>query len=255
MSLTKEDGFWRILNDSYEDEYQWAWPKGTDFDKLLASLPETLRTLEGEMNQPRSILLQPGEVGIQSTVVYYDRNKASWYGKTWTDDSGTFSSANYNTANFLAYATTDCQNFVSQAVWWGFGGTSADRSLPMVNNIPGATAWWADRSNATGSWATAPTFYSMILDNQLYNKIGVHGSAGQLAQTMVGDVMKISTPDGEHVYLVTQIDNIIPNGYTDYSEIHVSAHSRNRNNHLFSDLYPTPPPGLEYRWIQSFLWP
>lgn len=258
LTLVKEKACWKIVNDHYQDEYQWVWPKGTDFEKQLASLPQTLSTLESKTITPRNDMVQAGEIGIQSSVVSYNRSNAAWYATTYTDDSGTYSSTPYN-PNFIAYATTDCQNFMSQCVWYGFGGVNMPEninahSLPMVDNIPGATSWWASKYGALDSWANVPAFYNMILDNQQNNKIGVHGSAGQLAQTMVGDYMEI--PDnGGHVWIVSQIDNVHPNGYTDYDEIHISSHSKNRRNHLFCDLYPTPPSGLDYRWIQYFLWP
>lgn len=46
--------------------------------------------------------------------------------------AGTTNSSSYNTSQFKVYADTDCQNFVSQCIWYGFGGRSSSRKdYPM----------------------------------------------------------------------------------------------------------------------------
>lgn len=87
---------------------------------------------------------------------------------------------NYTPSYFISYINqggdpdedNDCQNFVSQAIWYEMGGrSSANKDLPMY------TDWWANLTGETNKWHwTGSTYFEgEITDHYYNNDYGLQG--------------------------------------------------------------------------------
>lgn len=269
VTLTRAVSGWRVTNDSYDDEFIRYLPRGTDFAALQASLGADLAAAaERQAALEQSLRSDPraqsrfgasasGDAGIL-TYRTYDRARCATYGTTYTSNSADCATSSYNSL-FAEWASggrcTDCQNFVSQCVWYGFGGTNTSTAiqghyLPMVYNISGATAWWEDRTT-TGTnwtWTYVPAFRDLITNNWNSDKVGPQGYEGSLGLEWAGDYIAMS--DWSHVYIVVGITDYDGDGTTDYNEIYVSAHTNNRNNVRLSSLVSQS--SVRFMWVLTF---
>jgi len=262
VSLFHTGDGWKVREDQYVDDFTQTYPRGTDFQHLLvdlrsdlASVRERDREIELRLaSDPRSDPdWAPGNVGVMATYVAYDRIRAAQYGMTYTNNDGSLTSTtNYNTL-FRAYNPSDCQNFVCQCIWYGFGGVNdyahiSGHLFPMIGDGPplGTSSWWSDGSStvyAPGQtydwpWVNVGDFFGIAYDQYLNNKIGV-----QAVQATSGTVYKgdyVATATWSHVLIIVNCIDANSNRVYEYSEIWVSAHTANRQNVLLASLYPSP---------------
>lgn len=191
-------------------------------------------------------------ISTLSTYTAPNRSNIVWYGKTFTDDTGTSSSTYYN-SNFANFNSSggDCQNFVSQAIWYGFGGQNNSTAInnhysPMIDlNQSGTHDWWADKTTTDSDWMWTGVDYfkAYIIDNYNYDKYGVQGHVGSLDYLQPGDYLYQSG----HVVLVTQANDTNGDGKVDFNGIYYSAHNNNRKDHRLADFYS--PGDFTYMWI------
>jgi hypothetical protein len=266
ITLTRSTDGWKVVSDVYDDDFLQCHPKGSDFGELEARLPQMLSALEARWaelaekyrDDPRS-RYQTGTSGTDGILGYrtYNRTKVTWYGTTYTDDTEGHSTTYYNKL-FKSYES-DCQNFASQCIWYGFGGSNTSTAinnhyLPMVYNVAGATCWWADSNTSDGGapgpwhWANVEDFCDMIEENWSGDDVGVQGYEGSMNDVWPGDCITLSTWD--HVFVVVRIDDHDHDGLTDYDEIYVSAHTHNLKDHLLADVMPTPD--VHFMYIDTF---
>jgi hypothetical protein len=264
FTLERSAGGWKITSEVYDDEFTLSYPRGTNFAALEARLPEMWAALEARWaelaakhrDDPRSRYRYDKD-GPVSILGYrsYDRDLASWYGKTYTDNTGGKSTTYYN-KNFVYFYGSDCQNFVSQCIWYGFGGQNTSTAinnhyLPMVYNISGATCWWADKNGACGPpyhWAAVVAFRDMVTGNYNSDKVGVQAYEGGVSDIWPGDY--IGNAGWGHVYIVVGVSDLDGDGLTDYNEIYVSAHTSNRKNYRLNLLEPVPD--VHFMYIDTF---
>jgi len=254
IKLARGPQGWLIVEDMYSDGLSESYPRGTDW-----AVAEKDLLLKLEAYDARAIaLLTPQSTGtgqfgtLTSHYVAYNRIKASWYGKTYTNNDHGSSTTGYQYL-FKAWPGTDCQNFVSQCVWYGFGGTLGASYInghlyPMLDGVPGTPSWWCDAYGAvpSGTWTVVPTFYDMVTSNYTNDKLGVQGTSANMQNTLndldIGDYIVHNdalTPMG-HVYIVTMLYDGNADGRHSYNEIYVSAHSGNIQNHQLSAHNPDP---------------
>lgn len=274
ISLIKVGESWKIRSDKYDDEMKLAYPDNTNWDKLISEFYSTMASIEQQDNELYTRIqnksetdwrlksrYKSNEVSGDSSLaplgyVTLDHAKAAWYGNYYTDDSG--SSEKYDAYNqlFKWYYHNDCQNFVSQALWYGFGGSNDATSIgyhffPMVdwNMDPNPHDWWNDKYYTDGNnmWINVDYFKSYIIDNYNNNKHGVQGTVGSIGGIEPGDYLYAPG----HVILVTDVIDYDGDGYTDFNEIYISAHTNNRQHHRLSDLY-SPTYGFTYMWIMGY---
>ncbi len=268
IDLVKTPEGWKLIRDSYRDEFTILYPYGTDFNQLQVELPEQLAAAaarDSELaKEPGLTERQSGQAGPQESVGIlgvsyrdYDRSRCASYATTYTNNNVDCSTTNYNTlfVNYT-YKCADCQNFVSQCVWYGFGGQNTSQAiqghyLPMVYNVTGATNWWADKytTGSNWTWTSVPNFESMINANWSNDKVGVQGHEGHLGLTWKGDV--VSMRAYQHVFIINNIIDYDGDGRTDYNEIYVCAHTKNRKNARLSSVVPNPS-DVKYLWIEIF---
>lgn len=248
LKLVSRPTGWQVVADAYYDEMKVLFPIGTDFVALQVSFAQRMaetRRRWAELEQqygPRQAVI--GGVVTPLVTETYDRGKASWYGKAYTNNDGSNSTTNYNSL-FVNYAGSwaDCQNFVSQCIWYGFGGVNSAASiqahfLPMCDNQYGTTNWYADYYSSLRTWDNVSSFYNMIKANYDNNRPGVQGYQGSLSLTWAGDY--VVQGDWAHAMIVVGITDYDGDGQTDYNEIYISGHTSNRLNVRLSDLVPDP---------------
>ncbi len=232
--LVRSSTGWVITDDRYSDPFLKTYPRGTDFAYLIRSVSARNAAVEETQTvQPQ------GDVGVLS-IRSYNRGDACWYAETYA--------LSYN-GNFKSYAGSggDCQNFVSQSVWYGFGGINTynpyiqNHLLPMVDNWAGATDWWADLSTATNNWVNVGLFKDMARANY-YNLVGVQGYWGSLTLTNCncdyGDW--VSTSSFSHAMIITSLPEKDGDLYHDYNEIYICGHTSNQKNVPLTLNCPTP---------------
>jgi len=254
LSLVKTANGWKLVRDDYDDEFRCIHPYGTDWVELEDTLAERLVKYYARDAEITSRPLYPPDGEEYRT---YDRSRCASYAITYTNDKGDCSTTNYNPlfANW-AYKCADCQNFVSQCVWYGFGGLNRsssieDHDLPMIDGISGATDWWCDKDGTDPNWTWTGVSYfeNMIKDNYDHDKVGVYGRDGNLSYSEVGDVVSMTT--GSHVLIINDIVDEDEDNKTDYNEIYVCAHTANVRNRLLSG-YIYDPTDVRYLWIVTF---
>lgn len=234
ITLIKNDNNFAIVKDEYSDEFKNLFGMDTDFkleknkviefDRKKDSKVYTAAPKENDI-APRS---EPG--------TYYDnfssseRATAVNYATTYTDNTGSMSTSNYNNSLFKSYGSDDCQNFVSQAIWYGMGGrSSANKDLPMYYD------WWANKTGETSSWNWTGTSYfkNEIISNYNNNTYGLQGYEVSRSNLVEGDYIYVPG----HVMYVTDIVDTDGDGQIDYDEIYFSAHTHNRLNNKLSSHY------------------
>lgn len=167
-----------------------------------------------------------------------------------------------NTTHFLNYATTyggsrrnslfpdfsnnggDCQNFASQCLWFGLGGTPSASTItsaryPMVNATmsPDSTRQWFVMTDWTHSatWTGVNSFASHV-ENGTTTKLGLYGNTYKgVANARVGDILQISDDNGAsyyHSYVVVNVTGSTPD------QIYVSSHTSDRQNEKLSVCSP-----------------
>lgn len=184
---------------------------------------------------------------LTRSATAYNRTDAVNYATTY------WSSYNSSFGSFSA----DCQNFASQCVWCGYGGTTvpttaSSATTPMVYNYNSSHTrdWYHAKSGysvaASPSWKFTSKFMEYILNSSTY----VRGPMGWvydrtsicLKYAMPGDIIHVYWKDEidyptdlpDHAYVVVSTEN--PYGYNDLSTIIVAAHTTNHNNYSLKKL-------------------
>ena len=172
----------------------------------------------------------------RASYVNLDRNDAKLYAQTYW--------SNYNT-NFPDWEGTDCQNFVSQCLWYGFGGNNndtsiEDRDFPMLSN------WYMTKYNGqTTNWTSNQAFRENVI-KQSGSTTGIYGIVYQtarksnlsnentyensLATVEVGDVIQFQwngTTD-RHAVIVTEVTGT--SGSRTAENIRISGHTTDEYN-------------------------
>lgn len=129
----------------------------------------------------------------------------------------------------------DCQNFASQCVWAGLGGTTANLSeapFPMINStLAGSSGreWYIYPNGAHSASWTSCYYFRNYLSNGSTSKIGLYGSIGSsTASVKVGDILHIRNSAGEysHALVVVGIHPDAIPGEITIDQIYVSAHTK-----------------------------
>ncbi|EOD01711.1 amidase domain-containing protein [Caldisalinibacter kiritimatiensis] len=135
-----------------------------------------------------------------------------------------------------------------------FDRDSANKDKPMTED------WWANTTGEVGAdgkydwnWTSTSDFRNWILNNKSQNDYGIQGiSYTEPTYMKIGDYVY----DPGHVMFITKITDNDGDGYTDWDEIYISAHTNNRKNHNLKALYggvAVPPSDFEFINIYGFL--
>lgn len=160
-----------------------------------------------------------------AATVTYDVDKAIAYAHAHCDrDAYSTFFRNYKSID------SDCINFVSQCLWFAFGGKEnaasiANKSWPMNEN------WHQTKSGtSTATWTGCKSFYN-------YFKADNAGPFGTwyegVSKAMPGDIIIVSTNGGKgwaHVMLVTRVSGEY--GKRTMNDIMVCGHTRTMYDHI-----------------------
>ncbi len=258
--ITLNNRDYRIISDEYTDEFSDLFDKNTNFDMLIGNLESNY--LKDLTEDKKAQLVQEDTAPILRSVPgdYFDsystsyRSNAVSYALQYTDNNGGYESTNYNNAKFKYFSyKNDCQNFVSQCIWYGFGGrSSSNRDYPMTND------WWADTSSTatTWNWTGTSYFYNWITGNNsnTSNDYGISGYSAAASVIKPGDYVYYDGTRG-HVLFITSASDEDGDGTIEYAEIKISAHTSNRKNVYLSSLYgATKPSTIKLMHIVNMKW-
>ncbi len=118
-----------------------------------------------------------------NTYWYYNRDNAAAYAYTYTTDSytaNTGNNTNFTNDNFSYYSDGNCQNFASQCIWAGLGGSDVSDeidSLKFPMDTSGNNEWYCNgRWQAVLSWTNTHKFYEYVAASSK-EKIGTRMNA------------------------------------------------------------------------------
>lgn len=197
-------------------------------DEIL-SLQEMVVYEQAVMNSPS--VMRASSISINRT------RAASYASSYWS---------NYNSAfEDCTSKGGDCQNFASQCIWYGFGGTTsgiASHAFPMLTN------WYGSKSGSSSSWISCTNFRGTALKTS-GSSTGVYGivwemprktSAGDAYENYfstleVGDIIQFEWNDtgNKHAVVVTKVTGTAGSRTAD--NIYVSGHTTDEYNRLLSD--------------------
>ena len=176
--------------------------------------------------------------------------KLQSYAITYSSNSSGTSSYNPLFANY-ASSGGDCQNFASQCIWYGLGGTNDyshihGKSKPMVTG--GNHQWY--QSDISGdcsqqwSWTSCTAFGTYIQNSS--GKEGPNGTIYDgIKDARVGDLIQFSKNNNssyDHVYVVVVAANGTQGSRTP-SQLIVCAHTTNRLSCSLAEVYTS-----KYTW-------
>ncbi len=238
--IKSEGGGWTVQKEDYIDEFIMSYGREIDFDLFIQGIKPSLDAVNIEY-----VISETYEdVEILSSLVFLNRSRAIEYALKYSSNSSGDDSYN---KKFTWWATTDCQNFVSQCYWNGFGGEDNQESInahlfPMIDlQQTGIRDWWCDKYRAVsnGSWSSCSNFYNMITNNFNNDLVGLRGAEGNLGNIVKADYLYITSG---HVWFINDIIDHNGNERNDWNEIYVCAHTANRRNYRIVNTYPSGPP-------------
>lgn len=228
-------GNWVIVADDYIDDFVMQYGRDVNFTQLSESLLQQYDS-EKQLALTSTPFQIPELPDASWTTVMLDREAAKNYALTYTNDSRGSDTGSYNNSIFPPNVGADCQNYVSQCYWKGFGGQDSEvenRAYPMIRE-PASARWYHSNNNGTSSsWISCSAFYDLITNNS--NRPGVEGYDCTIAIVQLADY--VYDKGLGHVYIITQCDGSL--GSRTFSDVYVSAHTRNRKNSRLSNVYPS----------------
>lgn len=240
-----KDGTWRIekiiSNDEFDHEY---YDKGFSLQKVLDQL--YLPVYRNELEDKKSSMILEKKISQIESIsslpfTSYNTSSAASYAKSYA--------ITYNN-KFKSYSS-DCQNFASQCVWYGFGGSN---TITDINNgaWPMTSTWYQKGPNNDSSitWINVDSFAEMI-ENSSPSVSGPYGAlTSGVSYAKVGDVLQYydSNPDDYvHSYIVSSVTGT--NGGRTFGDIYVCSHTTNRNNVKLSTIWTNPNSTSKFRTI------
>lgn len=263
ITLKSSEGNWLIVSDDYLDELKMSYDINTDFSSEIVKMKHNYKSYlienkknkglapgmqdNAKENSDMQIYSEPGDSTHSYTSSY--RASAVAYAKVFTDDSGSMDGSSYNNDMFKYFKeNNDCQNYVSQCIWFGFGGrSSANKDFPMHSE------WWADTTSTSTTWNWTGTSYFLnwVTSNYTNGNYGLQAYATTPSNISAGDYIYIPG----HVLFVTKASDADGDGYVEYNELEICAHTSNRKDKNLAALYgSTPPSGMKFMRVVRVKW-
>ena len=181
-------------------------------------------------------------INATSAVTHeYNRSAAAEYALEYSDSTHTTSATSAYNSKFPEFAPNDCQNFVSQCVWAGLGGSDTttainNRNKPMITS--GDRAWYCNKSGHSATWSMVGDFRNYIVkeDEEKEGIYGVRYAKGSIAKAQKGDVVQICDSSGSwyHSYIISSVTGTY--GSRTLSNINICAHTSNRRNENLANV-------------------
>ena len=174
---------------------------------------------------------------VNGTTHEYNRSAAAQYALDYSASSDGTDAYNSKFPHFDA----DCQNFVSQCVWFGLGGTNtttaiSNKNKPMMTTT--GRGWFCTKSGHSASWTVVGDFRNYVVpeadgEDGIY---GVRYLKGKIANAQKGDVVQICDSNGTwyHSYIISSVTGTY--GSRTLSNINICAHTSNRRNENLANV-------------------
>ena len=251
IQLQKIENKWLITNIESPDEID------TTFMEDDFNLEEALDWIKNEKpNQSNENIekykkvkefeekIQSGDYSILANKKFtsYNRTRAQKYMESYGGSK--------RNSKFFDYSKQggDCQNFASQCLWYGFGGTDSKstieaKAFPMITNSGDRDWYQTSKQNDTPKswvWTGVDEFFEYIEEGSGFD-LGPHGTVYDgVAYAEVGDIIQIDIEsDGEfnHSYVVYRVQGTT--GSRTSHDIWVTSHTADIHNILLYDRINT----------------
>ena len=275
VSLFKNGSQWIIYdvmsNDSFDQTYRTG---GFDYEaeiaqanlvtqEILAAEASPDYKVESQFEALQIAAEQPSTAQVQAAstdYITYDAYNAACYAMTYTTSKnlGLYQTKAYYNKNFVNYAQYydnngdgimdgdggDCQNFVSQCIWAGFGGSddaTGIKGLLEPMDCDGPNVWYGGGSSEphSSSW-TAPSAFNTYIENSKNGTgarvqattIGTFNTTLNLASIQVGD--EIIVNNGGHAIFIVDVTG------ASYDNIYYCAHTADKKRAKLGDYVSDP---------------
>ena len=174
---------------------------------------------------------------VNGTTHEYNRSAAAQYALDYSASSDGTDAYNSKFPHFDA----DCQNFVSQCVWFGLGGTNTTTAISNKNKPLMTTTgreWFCTKSGHSASWTVVGDFRNYVVP-EANGEDGIYGVRylkGKIANAQKGDVVQICDSNGTwyHSYIISSVTGTY--GSRTLSNINICAHTSNRRNENLANV-------------------
>ncbi len=185
--LFQTDGVWKIVFHYYPGSV-----RRFELGQQL-TLPDE-QQMRDALAREFTVLSTPDEHTPPTGCAVYNGVRAAAYAQTYlvTKKRGF-----YRIGDWMG----NCQNFVSQCMWWGFSG-GQPVSIAAYDNM--TNRWYAGGGGGSPAWENVGRFWDDVTRHKARSSAGVHGSVftGAL-QLRVGDIVQLCTgapTEGEEEY-------------------------------------------------------
>lgn len=231
VHLLKIDGAWYIVDVEAEALIAYGMTNLVEtYDDLIAEFDaRPLDVASNETAEP------------QRSITGYDRaynvNNAIAYAYTYATQSyiGDYNNASFLNDNFhdYTYENGNCQNYVSQCIWAGFGGVNTATAIsslqfPMYNN------WNPQKSE----WVSVNKFYGEVTSSDSkFNALtySINGSFSAVPLTILpGSTLQVRSKNRtnyHHALLITDVFG------TAYTQIEICGNSPMRKAVMLGEIY------------------
>lgn len=161
--LVKLDGEWVIADVVSDDQFFQVNYDNSDYDleDAISGYDEanSASYIAEEGSDTQTVTIT--SAASDSDIAYIKENAVNYALMHTT--SGDSSTPTFKNERFPWFGA-DCMNFASQCVWAGFGGSNSTTDIAngygmdKVGSNTGNTAWWANNSSGTNSWASCRNF-------------------------------------------------------------------------------------------------
>ncbi|HPR40212.1 MAG TPA: amidase domain-containing protein [Oscillospiraceae bacterium] len=179
--LRKEGGVWKVAYHYFPGALQ----KFSSSEGLYGrSDEEVLAELEAEFAASEEPKTVSSDMEVPSGAAIYDGTLAAAYAQEYlTEKNSDF----YDIGDWQG----NCQNYVSQCVWWGFSA-GMEPSVGAYDNM--TISWFAGSGGGSDAWEGVNSFWSYINNQNSALKVSFPQGVSELR---VGDVVQIRSLGGD----------------------------------------------------------
>ena len=231
ITFVKKDNKWEIVDITTNNELERLVAQTGDVSGKYISDFDIDEEVEEETKDFAST------TAVNGTTHEYNRSAAAQYALDYSASSDGTDAYNSKFPHFDA----DCQNFVSQCVWFGLGGTNtttaiSNKNKPMMTTT--GRGWFCTKSGHSASWTVVGDFRNYVVpeadgEDGIY---GVRYLKGKIANAQKGDVVQICDSNGTwyHSYIISSVTGTY--GSRTLSNINICAHTSNRRNENLANV-------------------
>lgn len=244
VEFLKTNAGWTIVNMTVEFLEAYGVEQET-FD-----LQASIQAADEAFRQPVVTAPDPVETQATTSAYYYNRATAVAYAMVYTTSRDNYGEDNYSSFfndNFNSF-TANCQNYVSQCLWAGFGGSNtpskiSGHEVPMDTN--GSHQWYGDSKSNTLSWTAVDAFldYATASTKAIgetglradFETVGYGRNFSTSASRLVGSVLALNLSNNppDHAVLVAIADSSARSG------VYFNGNSPMRKSKRLGDEFPS----------------